>query len=349
MNIIYFIVFVYCAFIILITQHKFQRLLIYLNWVRNPPSFITSCQNLQYFALHNARNIKLISRDGCKIFGWHVVPGGKDSIKTANLKSLAPENKQNDDRVFDEILSKPNTRVVLYLHGNAGSRGTTARVNIIKSISAYFLSHVVIIDYRGYADSEGSPTEEGVVEDARAALEWISERLIGKDSHIYVYGHSLGTGISVQLLANHPELASKVSGLILDCPFTSIADAAMYYPLALPIRLIPGHKYMIQKLLKLEFRSKEAIEHVNCPIIIIHAEFDSRIPNLLGKALYDAVVSFRSKACNVNSDNTRKTTQSLENETNAFFYVIPNTGHNNCYSNPIWITHLDNFFAFCEK
>lgn len=95
--------------------------------------------------------------------------------------------------------------VVLFLHGNAATRAFGARVRHYQAFTSRLGANVLAIDYRGFADSTGKPSEVGLVRDARAAFDWLVAN--GKQAQdILIIGHSLGTGVSGQFAV---ELASK--------------------------------------------------------------------------------------------------------------------------------------------
>lgn len=82
-------------------------------------------------------------------------------MKKLKQASRFEDGSKAREKFFDEALGRPGTRVVLYFHGNAASRGQYNRIEIIKSLAATMEAHVVAVDYRGFADSTGWPSEEG--------------------------------------------------------------------------------------------------------------------------------------------------------------------------------------------
>lgn len=134
---------------------------------------------------------------------------------------------------------------ILFLHGNAATRAFHARVDHYKTFTSRLSVNVLAVDYRGFADSTGYPTESGVVRDARAAWDWlISQGTKGED--ILIVGHSLGTGIGGRLAADLSDEGIKYRGLVLMSPFSSIEEVLKTYhilgvvPLMKPLALIPG-------------------------------------------------------------------------------------------------------------
>ncbi len=165
----------------------------------------------------------------------------------------------------------PDSRgAVLFLHGNAGN--ISHRLDSI-AIFRELGFDVLIIDYRGYGQSEGKPSEKGTYRDAEAAWQYlISER--GMDpARIVIFGRSIGGGVAAWLAAKH-----KSAALIVESSFTSAVDmAARLYPF-MPVRLIS----------RLKYRVADNVAQAGCPVLIIHSRDDEIIPFAMGKALYEA-------------------------------------------------------------
>lgn len=141
---------------------------------------------------------------------------------------------------------------VLFLHGNAG--------NISYRLEKIALLHqlgvgVFILDYRGYGRSEGRPNETGTYQDALAAWDYLAAR----QRPVVLYGESLGCGVAVELATRKP-----VRGVILEAPFTSIADVGQRLFPYLPVRWLVRNRY--ENLRKMPL--------VTAPILILHSRDD---------------------------------------------------------------------------
>ncbi len=148
---------------------------------------------------------------------------------------------------------------VLYFHGNAGN--ISHRLPIIHLLHELGMA-VMIVDYRGYGRSAGTPGERGTYRDALAAWRYLTvTRGIGEQS-IVVYGRSLG-GAVASWLANEVDPA----GLILESTFTSIAAMARQ---AFP--WLPG------RLARIRYDTLSRIGTVRCPILLLHSRQDRMIP-----------------------------------------------------------------------
>ncbi|WP_169728798.1 alpha/beta hydrolase [Salinarimonas rosea] len=163
---------------------------------------------------------------------------------------------------------EPGRTLVVYFHGNAGSiRQRAPRAAALAEGGR----GVLITSYRGYSGSTGSPTEEGLVADGRAALAFAREHAPAQ--RIVLYGESLGTGVAVALAAQ-----TDVGAVVLDAPFTSAADVArMRYPFV-PIGL----------LMHDQFDSAARIAAVEAPLLVMHGTADAITPFAQGRALYEA-------------------------------------------------------------
>ncbi len=156
--------------------------------------------------------------------------------------------------------------VVIYFHGNGEI--VASRAPRHRQLSADGTG-VVALSYRGYMGSTGSPTEDGLLQDAEAAYRFATSRW--PSNPVVVWGHSLGTGVAVALAARHP-----VAKVILEAPFSSTVDvAALRFPV-MPVRWL-----MLD-----QFRSDERIKAVHAPLLIMHGDQDRVIPIGLGERLF---------------------------------------------------------------
>ena len=161
-----------------------------------------------------------------------------------------------------------NFKTILFFHGNAGNLFN--RVYKLNELNKLDLN-VLIISWRGFSGNKGKPTEKNLYHDAQEAVKWLKAQ--GLDNkNIILYGESLGTGIAI-------ELASKnnFGGIILESPFTSMADVAkLYYPY-LPVNL----------LLKDRYDTKSKIIDIRTPILIMHGKEDNIVPQKMGLELFE--------------------------------------------------------------
>ena len=144
---------------------------------------------------------------------------------------------------------------------------------------------VFAIDYRGFGKSEGDlPSEKAVYEDARTGWNALAER-VPDASRRFIYGHSLGGAIAVDLASSLSKEAAKgdatvpAAGLVVESSFTTLADIAR----SLSYSWLP-----IQLLLSQKFDAVDKIADVRMPVIVLHGERDRYVPVDLGRKLFDA-------------------------------------------------------------
>lgn len=148
-------------------------------------------------------------------------------------------------------LPNPETDVwLLYLHGNGGTMGTYLPVTT--KLHALGLN-VLMLEYRGYGNSGGFPSESGLYKDAEASYGWLLDRGVPPEK-VVLYGFSLGSGVAVELASRVP-----TGALILEAPYTSLPDVARA-----AYRVVPP------TLMKNRFASKEKIMSIETPTLFIH-------------------------------------------------------------------------------
>uniref|UniRef100_A0A0D3EDS7 Peptidase S9 prolyl oligopeptidase catalytic domain-containing protein n=1 Tax=Brassica oleracea var. oleracea TaxID=109376 RepID=A0A0D3EDS7_BRAOL len=156
--------------------------------------------------------------------------------------------------------------------------------------------NVFMLSYRGYGESEGYPSQHGIIKDAQAALDHLSQRADIDTSRIVVFGRSLGGAVGAVLTKNNPE---KVSALILENTFTSILDMA---GVLLPFLkwFIGGSGTKSLKLLNFVVRSPwktiDAIGEVKQPVLFLSGLKDEMVPPFHMKMLY-AKAATRNSQC----------------------------------------------------
>jgi len=169
------------------------------------------------------------------------------------------------------LVTRPSPRATaLFMHGNAGN--ISHRLDSIAQLLELGLN-VLIIDYRGYGRSEGTPSETGTALDARAAWQYLTlERDIPSDE-IVVFGRSLGAAVAAELAQ-----AYRPGAVILESPFKSIpAIAQDVYPF-LPARWLS----------RIEYPTVRHVREIEAPLLVIHSRDDEIIPFGHGRAVFEA-------------------------------------------------------------
>jgi fermentation-respiration switch protein FrsA (DUF1100 family) len=183
-------------------------------------------------------DVSIRTSDGVRLHGWYV-PGNSD-------------------------------RVLLFFHGNAGN--ISHRLESIRQFLQLGLS-VLIIDYRGYGQSDGRTTEQGIYRDAEAAWQYLVETNATSAGRIVLFGRSMGASAAAYLAARHRPLA-----LVVESSFTSVPDiAGEYYPW-LPVRWLS----------RLRHPTEDFVRQVACPVLVIHSRDDEIVPFRHGEAIFAA-------------------------------------------------------------
>ena len=196
---------------------------------------------------------------------------------------------------------KETDKSVLYLHGVKGNRGRSYRVGLYNLLLKEGFN-VLAIDYRGFGDSTDiSEDEDTVVQDALIGLDWLRNK-VGETANIWVWAHSLGTGIACHALAKEIEEKGsnpQIKGLILEAPFNNFSEEfvakttktsnPVAYAALTALYKLTGDSLpeSLLKLFNMEFNSDEYLPKIHCPVMILHAEDDDKIPVELAKKLYD--------------------------------------------------------------
>ncbi|XP_077175147.1 protein ABHD12B isoform X2 [Paroedura picta] len=257
------------------------RKFVYLSFLSFP--FGVDFQKPEVYLNHTI-NFYLTPEPGVTFGIWHALPDNRRK-----------EAEGKDHSWHEEILADDNP-VIIYLHGNGGNRATSHRVRFTKVMSdANF--HVLAVDYRGYADSTGEPSETGFTTDVLFLYHWVKAR--SGNSTVVLWGHSIGTGISTNVARVLKEKEGiVVDAVILEAPFTNIRDAAATIPMTKMYRKFPGFEYLILDTMAragMYFSSDRNVQVLSSPLLILHSEDDFMIPISHSKKLFEIAHSAAQK------------------------------------------------------
>lgn len=216
---------------------KFQRRLIYLPYYMRPGREFPPAETV----LVGGEDVAFDTEDGLRLHGWFV-PAGADGSATT----------------------------VLVFNGNAADRSFRAPLAAVLARAGL---SVLLFDYRGYGSNPGSPSERGLLADARAARAYLVSREDVDSEHIIYLGESLGAAVALALANEHAPRA-----MIMRSPFTSLADVArLQYPY-LPVRLLLTDRYPV-------------VDHVHlvaAPVLVVAGEQDHIVPPGMSRRVYEA-------------------------------------------------------------
>ncbi|MBB4930765.1 hypothetical protein F4561_001585 [Lipingzhangella halophila] len=181
--------------------------------------------------IEGARDLTLRTADGVELGAWFVPARG-------------------DDR---EI-------AVLVANGNSGNRASRAPLATALANEGFA---VLLFDYRGYGANPGSPSEEGLSRDARAARAALDTELGFPPERTIYFGESIGTGVVAGLATDHPP-----AGLVLRSPFTDLASAGRHHYPFVPLRLLLWDQYPVA----------DQVRDMSVPTTVIYGDSDTIIP-----------------------------------------------------------------------
>lgn len=236
---------------------KMFLLLIYPVFERDGKIFITIRKNIENFLIFQPSRLRA------------------KRIQRGLLKKIIPQRFVNQEGIklyawF--IKPKKDMPVILHLHGQAESilsHQDVALTCLDNGIGLFMLS------YRGHYKSGGKASEEGVYNDAKAAVKQLKKLGVSEDK-IILWGHSLGSAVAIETAIN-----KNVAGMILQCPIKEIKSAAtdVYSFYCKRLRLKILSKFVQHHITRMPIIQKmdniNKIEHVKCPILILHSKSDN--------------------------------------------------------------------------
>jgi len=193
--------------------------------------------------------VHLPTEDGETLHGWWI-PAPDVSRETGPGEGAAP--------------------TLLFFHGNAGN--ISGRLESTQQFHNLGLN-VLIVDYRGYGQSTGSPSEAGLYKDAAACWAHLTDERGIAPADIVVFGRSMGGGPATWLAARHPPGA-----LILESVFTNVPDVGAHHYSFLPVRALATN----------QFDNESRVPEIEAPTLHIHSRGDRVVPFELGRRVYEA-------------------------------------------------------------
>ncbi|RDB16452.1 Monoacylglycerol lipase ABHD12 [Hypsizygus marmoreus] len=233
-------------------------------------------------------NLKLRSSDNITIGAWFIFADAFYHEHVPFPPPTSPTDKQAEIR--SATTHKPT---ILFLHGNTGTRALSLRIAVYTALTSRLDANVLAIDYRGFGDSEGHPTVEGVSRDARAGWEYLLSQG-AKPEDILIVGHSLGTAIAGLLSAELGREGVEPRGLVLMSPFSSVRLLMdQYYlfgflPLLKPLAMIPFAPRVLTWSVVHKFDTLTLVPNIKCSVLIAHAEDDWDIQHAHSSVIFNA-------------------------------------------------------------
>ncbi|RSH81329.1 uncharacterized protein EHS24_008772 [Apiotrichum porosum] len=274
---------VYALILLVFTVPAVQDEFVFLQRLRLP--LAAKYDNPEHYGLapYKTRNLRIETPDGEVLGLWHILP---QSVYIA--QDPFPPSMRPRDSFFDKAFGSRPT--ILYFHGNAATRAASHRVRTYIEMSSRLDVNVIAVDYRGFGDSTGTPSQQGLVIDARTVWDWVQARverasIKPADQQIMLVGHSLGTGVASALAAELADGGLHPRAIALIAPFTSIPDLLSslwlfgIIPLLTPLKAIPGAIDYFKTHVVQRFNSSEALSRTTSPMLLLHSFDDPIIPH----------------------------------------------------------------------
>ena len=289
----------YAGLLGLLTNQSFQAHVVYLHkiqmtWFKDldvPESFGFLRNQVTPFAVK--------SPDGEQLYAWHILPielyRQHESALTAERSGFVSDITSR--YAFELLRDDPDAKMIIHMHGAAGTVGSGYRVPNYRALSAGQPNkiHVLTFDYRGFGRSLGTPTEQGLISDALAIVDWAMKVAGIPSSRILIFGQSLGTAVSLAI-SEHFALQSPpvlFAGTVLVAPFVDVATLVATYrvagtiPILSPLARFPALFGYLRTFIRDQWSSKDRIASYiraneangeRYSLTLIHAEDDYDIP-----------------------------------------------------------------------
>ena len=196
--------------------------------------------------LPGAEDVSFETADGVRLQGWFVPP----------------------------VVGRPGRQgagpAVLVCNGNGGDR--SMRAGLAADLARMGLA-VLLFDYRGYGGNPGTPTEDGLAADARAALAYLAGRAEVDPDRVVYFGESLGAAVALRLAVERPPAA-----LVLRSPFASLAEVGRHHYPVVPVSL----------LLRDRYESAALAGRLTAPLLVVAGARDRIVPLAHTRRLFAA-------------------------------------------------------------
>ena len=289
----------YAGLLGLLTTSSFQAHVVYLHkiqmtWFKDldiPESF--------GFLRNQVTPFSIRSSFGGTLYAWHILP---IELYRQHESALIAEPSGFVSDIMSRVAFKllredPDARLIIHMHGAAGTVGSGYRVPNYRALSAGQPNkiHVLTFDYRGFGRSRGTPSERGLYLDAVAVVDWATHVAGVPPSRIIIFGQSLGTAVSLAVSEHFASQSPPVvfAGAVLVAPFVDAATLVATYrvagsiPLLSPLARFPPLFKYLSTFIRDKWSSKDRIaEYVRANeangerycLTLIHAEDDYDIP-----------------------------------------------------------------------
>ena len=289
----------YATLLGLLTRPAFQSHIVYLHAIQMTWFKDLDVPETFGFLKNQVTPFSIKTPDNEKLYAWHVLPV---ELYRKHEQSLVAEpigfvSDIKSRHSFRMLHDDPEARLIIHMHGAGGTVGSGYRVPNYRALSAGQPGkiHVLTFDYRGFGRSTGSPSENGLIVDALAVVDWAMNVAGIPPSRIVIFAQSMGTAVSIAV-SKHLALQSPpvvFAGTVLVAPFVDVATLVSTYriagtiPILSPLARFPLLFDYLQSFIRDKWLSKDRVaQYIQANeangekyrLTIIHAEDDYDIP-----------------------------------------------------------------------
>ncbi|KAI1198327.1 alpha/beta-hydrolase [Nemania serpens] len=234
------------------------------------------------------------------IYAWHVLPL-KSVLKYEDRlqhMSVGFSEDITTTESFKILKDDPGAQLVISFHGNAGHIAQALRTEHLHTLTDGSSFHVLTIDYRGFGKSTGIPSENGLIQDGVATVDWAMNVAGVPSDRIVVMGHSLGTAVTSGVVEHFATRGVEFAGVVLLAGFSNVPtllssySGAGFIPVLSPLRPIPPLLRLFQSFIIDKWESANRLAEVvrltreRLHLTLIHAKNDLEIPSHESDALF---------------------------------------------------------------
>jgi len=245
------------------------------------------------FAKNQITPFNFTTPDHERIFAWHVIPLGLYAKHESEFLEQQPGCAEDITvtKGFQLLRDDPNSRLIINFHGNAGTVAQGWRTDSYRALSDGSTSniHILAIDYRGYGLSTGTPTEEGIITDGIAAVDWAMRVAKVPSNRIIILGQSLGTAVTTAVAEHYALQGIEFAGVVLVAGFTDLPTLLTSYsiagwvPVLSPLRPYPRLQRLFTSYVVDTWQSASRLANYirvskRVRLFIIHSKDDYEIP-----------------------------------------------------------------------
>ncbi|KAK6087139.1 abhydrolase domain-containing protein [Seiridium cupressi] len=346
----------YVAVGLLLSIPTFQSGAIYMHKFKTTPKGDLNHPEKFGFEQGQVTPLQIATRDGVLLHAWHVLP---HAVYLEHQENLIQRNTPNLDVQRTPSLcllrDDPEARLVLHFHGSSGSVASSWRVDSYRALSSEASSriHMLTFDYRGFGLSEGMPTEEGLITDAESVFDWAVDVAGIPPERIVIFGHSMGSGVSIALTQKLMDRGIYTAGLVAVAGFVDVTTIARTYkfrgyPVFRPLQLVPGLVEFLTSKLSSTWRNADRLADIvgrsdRYHVEIVHAQDDAIVPYQNAVELFQRAFTASRADTETNleeSDNSEEgIVRSMHTNKGTITLTIPQSGdHDKIVMGPAFIS-----------